>query len=205
MSDNQNITLKSKIIKQEQKRRILFLVLGIFGVLIGLSGTYPIMIVGAVCILIYFLPAMKGDLPKEFIADLTKNGTTTEEAEADLSGGLSVSNLTVGGKYVLAFTPKARLIALKDLIWCYGINTTTQYRVYGLIPAGKSKAFSVKLVCRDQSEIVAAVSEEESRQVLKQIKNNMPGVIVGYSQEVEKAIKSDFAAAVRHVDKHNQM
>ncbi len=204
MENQKNRDIKSKLNRSQQKRRIPVAVLGAFFILLGLgNGMYFLCFPGVILVFLYFLPAIRSGYPKAFEAELARNGLTAEQAEADLAAGQEFPPLSVGARYALVFGPKIKLLPLKDLIWCYGVNTTTQYRVYGLIPAGKTRSSAIKLVSRDRSEVVSPAAEDDVKAILGAIKSRVPGVIAGYSQEVEKRMKSDFESAVRYVDSHN--
>lgn len=204
MSEQNNGSVKEQIIQNEKKSRFFLAVIGVLLALIGFgSGTVPMGIIGGVLLIVYFIPSIRSDYPKSFKEDIAKLGITAEQAETDLADGQVFTAAAIGRRFMLIFLPKARLVALRDLIWCYGVNTTTQYRVYGIIPAGKGKSSSLKLVCRDRSELNIASAQGDIKPILQAIKSRVPGVIVGYSKDIENAVKTDFASAVSHVDGKN--
>ncbi|MBQ7370448.1 MAG: hypothetical protein IJW67_00955 [Blautia sp.] len=205
MNNRQKGTLRSKMIRQELKNRALLGLIGALITLFGFSvdGGTAIGLVGLGVLLLYLLPFFKGGYPKSFETEMTKNGVTAEQLEADIATGQSFPFATLGRRFLVVLAPKLALIPLRDIIWCYGINTTMHYRVYGIVPAGKGKSFSLKLVRRDRSETMITAGESDVQTLLREIKTRAPGVIIGYNQELDKNMKSHFEEAVRHVDQLN--
>ncbi|MBQ9326908.1 MAG: hypothetical protein IJ225_00030 [Solobacterium sp.] len=110
---------------------------------------------------------------------------------------------------VIVTQPHFTAIPLRDVIWVY--EYALKHSV-NFIPT--SKDYTIYLVARDgisytlMTTSVMAVSKKDPgpqaiNQVREAIGDQYPGVIYGWSQEVQKMRDSNFNALVQYVDSHN--
>lgn len=174
-----------------------------------LTGT---MIGGAVLLLLSLagliwtgLGLFGGGYKKKLLAKLAARGISEERVDAELARATEFKNLDIAPSFALLRGGSAELVPYDELIWAYGQTHTTQHKIYGIIPAGKTVTYNVIFVDRDHKiHTVPCKNEDESGQVLQKLHACAPYVIVGYSEEIEKIAKEDFAQLVRHVDEKRQ-
>lgn len=168
-------------------------------------GSIFVAIFGIGFLVAFGLPLINGGYLKDFNAVLSGNGLTMEQVEADLADAQRFKNIEFGRNYALVLNESPKLVVLQNLVWCYGVNTTTTHKLYGIIPTGKTKSYAVKLINRDRSEISVPVAKEtDSAPVLQAIQARVPAVILGYNENIDNLAKANFAELVRYVDQRKQ-
>ena len=206
--------MKSRLFNIALKRSLFPIIFGalfLFGGITLLTtgdislGSIFVAIFGIGFLVAFGLPLINGGYLKDFNAVLSGNGLTMEQVEADLAGAQKFKNIEFGRNYALVLNESPKLVVLQNLVWCYGVNTTTTHKLYGIIPTGKTKSYAVKLINRDRSEISVPVAKEtDSAPVLQAIQARIPAVILGYNENIDNLAKANFAELVRYVDQRKQ-
>ncbi len=87
----------------------------------------------------------------------------------------------------------------RDLIWCY--KSVIQHRTNG-IPTGKT--YAVNVYDRTGKNITIPGKEPEVDQILNLLILYSPGIIAGYSSEIQQFFKNDRLGFIAAVDKRRQ-
>ncbi len=110
-----------------------------------------------------------------------------------------VNGLRVNHNYLLGSTADGNAIFLTtdDLVWAY--THVTRTRMYGLITVGKT--YVVALRTRDGKQHMHRVkNENQAKEVLERIHEEWPWVLIGYSDELDKAYSKDRSSVLKAVD-----
>ena len=116
---------------------------------------------------------------------ITEDSAEMEYENARIYGDIRISNRMLF--YMMGSTPH---VVLNDkLVWAY--QNTTTHRTNG-IKTGTT--YAVVLSTMDKKSVNISVKNENTAlSVLQDIKQNMPWVVVGYSDELKHMYQRDFA------------
>ena len=132
---------------------------------------------------------------------IQERGLNPDFVGEDLAGGMKTANAEIGSHYALLYNTAQVLIDYQDLIWVYKQTNTTQHKIYGIIPAGKTVTHSVVFSLRDKRQLMTNVKkEEQADEVIRYLATQAPYVIYGYSEELATAFKQNFESMVTAVD-----
>ncbi len=204
--------MKGKLFNIAFKKSILFIILGVLFTLAGIAALADSELItgllvtgfGIVLLYLFALPLVNGGYMKSVNKTLESSGISMAQVEADLASALHNKKYDLGRQYGLIYDSEPKLVILRNLVWCYIVDTTTTHKLYGIIPAGKSKSYSVKLINRDHSETTVEVKNEEAGvALLKAINERVPGVVLGFNDKIKEFARTDWAGLVRYVDEKN--
>lgn len=161
----------------------------IWGSIACLAGAILLLLLG----LWPMFKALRGGFQKQVRAKLAEGGSLeaeAEKAERFYDSAQEVSGVRMDRNYVF-FQNGAESILLRpwDVAWAY--QSTTQHRTNG-IPSGKSYAAVLRTM--DGKTYTLGMKEEKVQALLTAMQTALPGVVLGYNDEVEKLYKSDRAA-----------
>ena len=153
--------------------------------------------IGSIILLILgifpLVKALTGGYQKQVKAKLSAMGDFESEAERaarfyDLTE--PVSGVRMGSEYVY-FVHNADSILLRpwDVVWAY--QSTTQHRTNG-IPSGKTYAAILRTM--DGKQYTLSMKEEQVQRLLEAISVSLPGVVIGYTEDLERVYKQDRSA-----------
>ncbi|MFZ6027498.1 MAG: DUF6709 family protein [Chloroflexota bacterium] len=102
-------------------------------------------------------------------------------------------------RWLVSTTSSLQAMPYRDIIWCY--KHVTQHRTNG-IPTGKTYAMYV--YDRHGKNTIIGGNEKQINQMLDLILKNVPGVVAGYSDELNNLWKKDRARFTAAVDQRRQ-
>lgn len=135
--------------------------------------------------------ALSGGYQKKVTAKLAQAGdleTAAERAAQFYDRTEPISGVRMGAEYVY-FLSGADSVLLRpwDVAWAY--QSTTQHRTNG-IPTGKT--YAVVLRTMDGAQYTLPVKKEEDAQrLLEAMQTSLPGVVLGYTEEIEKLYRQN--------------
>ena len=154
---------------------------------------------------ILLIRLFSGKYRKNVDAVIERNHLVPELVSEDLSQGLKMGKAVFGQKYALLYQATPVLIDYQDLVWVYKKTETTQHKIYGIIPAGKTVVRSVIFAQQDKTAPGTVVKkEEEGDQIVQHLMQYAPHAIYGYSQEREQMYKMNFDAMRQVVEGRKQ-
>lgn len=161
----------------------------IWGSIACLAGAILLLCLG----IFPMIKALRGGFQKQVRTKLEESGPLemeAEKAERFYDSAPEVSGVRMDRNYVF-FQNGAESILLRpwDLAWAY--QSTTQHRTNG-IPTGKT--FSAILRTMDGKTYTLGMKEAQVQSLLAAIQSTLPGVVLGYDDELEKLYKSNRAA-----------
>lgn len=135
--------------------------------------------------------ALSGGYQKKVRAKLAESGdleTAAERAALFYDRTEPVGGMRMGSEYVY-FLNGAESVLLRPWDVAWGYQSTTQHRTNG-IPTGKT--YAVVLRTMDGSQYTLPVKkEEEAQRLLEAMEMSLPGVVLGYTEEIEKLYKQN--------------
>jgi len=139
------------------------------------------------------IKALTGGFQKQVRAKLSESGdleVEAEKAERFYESAPETSGVKMDRNYVF-FQNGAESILLRpwDVAWAY--QSTTQHRTNG-IPTGKTYAAILRTM--DGKQYTLGMAEAAVQTLLETMSTALPGVVLGYDDELEKLYKSDRAA-----------
>lgn len=186
---------------------------GLFFAIIGIGsmsegslglGSWIFLVIGIVWI--YFTIASVPKERKEIAASWA--GLTPQEIQRieEAAPGAPVigSSFATPDALIMKKSQGPYVIPAKDILWIYGSETT--HKAYGVITTGKT--YSTIVVDRNGTRHTLnakqGVSSEQLKDLFNTFKPNYPGMIFGYSQEVDAlAQKANIARLAQYVDAEN--
>ena len=139
------------------------------------------------------IKALRGGYQKKVIAKLREAGDFEASAERaaqfyDLTE--PVCGVRMGTEYVF-FQDGANSVLLRpwDVAWVY--QSTTQHKTNG-IPSGKTYAAILRTM--DGTQYSLGMKEEEVQQLLEAMHTALPGVVLGYTEDLERLYKQNRSA-----------
>jgi hypothetical protein len=125
---------------------------------------------------------------KKYIAK-NELAVSLESMESDYAGAKTIDNFTIGSKWSYFFHGnKAQVVENDTLIWAYRENHTQ--RLYGIKVHDKK---SLVMYTKDKKKIVASMHNNyDIDAAVEELAKQMPGLVTGYSKELEKSFKKDF-------------
>lgn len=134
--------------------------------------------------------SLRGGYQKKVLAKLRESGSfeaAAERAAQFYEMTEPVCGVRMNGEYVF-FQDGANSVLLRpwDVAWAY--QSTTQHRTNG-IPTGKS--FAAILRTMDGTQYTLGMKEEQVRRLLEAISVSLPGVVLGYTEELEQVYKQN--------------
>jgi hypothetical protein len=122
---------------------------------------------------------------------ISKNELTValESMESDYTGAKSIDNFIIGPKWSYFFHGnKAQVVENSTLLWVYRENNTQ--RLYGIKIHDKK---SLIMYTKDKKKLVASMHHNyDIDSVIEELVKQIPGLVTGYSKELEKSFKKDF-------------
>lgn len=141
-----------------------------------------------------------GGYKKKLKKCMTEYSISEDALEGDVSNGETVSGAVIGRNYLLSpsgcFT-----FSLLNLVWCYKKTTKTRHMLYGIIPTGTTKSYSVIFVLND-GKIYEHLGRFEKKcdELIETVSKRAPHAIYGYTEELANEVKSDFSRVVQAVE-----
>lgn len=164
---------------------------GIFGTWLFFAVSLAL-VLGGVALLVYTLT---GGYQKKLVKALEAMGDKgTMLGKLDLFYQSTEPALKcqarIGGEFIM-LQKGARTLLFRpwELAWAY--QETTQHRTNG-IPSGKSYAIILRMM--DGTRYDVGMSASEAQSLLEKFHQSAPGVVLGYSKELEARYNSDRAA-----------
>lgn len=147
--------------------------------------------------LIPLIKALKGGYQKKLLKTLDAMGdreTGLERLEQFYESNDPVCGVRMNQDFIF-FQNGAASVLLRpwDLVWAY--QSTTQHRTNG-IPTGKTYAAILRTM--DGSQYTLGMKETEVQQLLAAFQEALPGVVLGYSKELEVRYQRDRGAFAAH-------
>ena len=165
----------------------------VIGLLVGV-----LLLLAGLALILDFLT---GFYRRKFRKAIQEGSVAEEDLTYDMSTAKQYRKADVGRKYMILYGSTPELIVFRDLIWAYAHLQSTTHKLYGIIPTGTTKSYSVRMVTRDgKNHILNVKNEEEGQEILKAIATADPGVIIGYSDDLEALKQQDFDRMVQLVD-----
>ena len=166
----------------------------IFGVILGLIG---------LGLTVYSLKQLVGGgYKKKLLSQMEARGLTADRVSSELDRAQSFKGVDLAQTFALVNGTKAEIVPYDELVWAYGTVHTTQHRIYGIIPAGKTVNYTVELVDRNkQHYTINCKNEEESNSVLAALGTLAPHIIKGYSDELKAVADNRFQEMIAEVDR----
>ena len=159
----------------------MMIIFAVVFVLIGLGLT------------IYAVRQLAGGFKSKISEQMSAQGLSAERASAELSGAQKFGGVDLAQTFALISGSKAEIVTYENLVWAYKFVHTTQHKIYGIIPAGKSVTYSVVLFdCRKQKYTIGCRNEAEADSILKALSTLAPHVIIGYSDELQNVADSNY-------------
>lgn len=165
------------------------------GKLVGSDAglVYFLLIFGLALIVVgvvILVSTINGGSLKALKRELETYGITEDAAEMEYENARIYGDIRIGNRLVFYMSGSNPHTILNDkLVWAY--QNTTTHRTNG-IKTGTT--YSVVLSTTDRKSINIGVSNENmALAVLQDIKQNMPWVIVGYSDDLRNMYNKDFA------------
>ena len=158
----------------------------IWGSIALLAGAVLLLALG----IVPMIKALRGGYQKQVREKLEESGSLeaeAEKAERFYDSAPETSGVRMDRNYVF-FQNGAESILLRpwDVAWAY--QSTTQHRTNG-IPTGKTYAAVLRTM--DGKSYTLGMKEKEVQALLAAIQTALPGVVLGYDDELEKLYKSD--------------
>lgn len=137
--------------------------------------------------------SLTGGYQKQVKAKLSAMGdfeSSAERAAQFYESTEPVSGVRMGSEYVY-FIHGADSILLRpwDIAWAY--QSTTQHRTNG-IPSGKTYAAILRTM--DGRQYTLSMKEEQVQRLLEAISLSLPGVVIGYTEDLERVYKQNRSA-----------
>lgn len=164
------------------------------GALVGGAAAFVfvVVVIGLILIavgVIILLSAVNGRSLKAIKKELETLGITEESAEMEYENARIYGDIRIGNRmifYMLGSTP--HMILNDKLVWAY-LNTTT-HRTNG-IKTGTTYAVVLNTM-EKKSVNVSVKNENMALSVLQDVKQNIPWVVVGYSDDLKRMYNVDF-------------
>ena len=132
---------------------------------------------------------------------IQNRGLNPDFIEEDLTDAFKTQTADFGKHYAILYNSPQELVDYQDLIWVYKQKNTTQHKVYGIIPAGKTVTHAIVLTLRDGRQLSTSMKkEEQADEVLKYLVEQVPYAIYGYSEELAGIYKQNFPSMIEAVD-----
>lgn len=138
---------------------------------------------------------------KKNVKKCMQNYSISEDAlENDVVNSEEVNGVNIGRQYILS-GGKHFVFPLANLVWSYKKTTNTRHMLYGVIPTGTTKSYSVIFVTSDgkvyeQSE----KNEAKCDELISAVSKRAPYALYGYTEELQQAVNSNFAQVVNTVE-----
>ncbi len=157
---------------------VMVYVLLVFGLILMVIG---------VCILV---STMKGGSLKALKKELEACGITEDGADMEYENARIYGDVRIGNRLTFYMSGSHPHVILNEkIVWAY--QHTTTHRTNG-IKTGTTYAV-VLSTTEKKSTHVSVANENMALSVLQDIKQNMPWVVVGYSDELRNMYNQDFA------------
>ncbi|NCB99326.1 MAG: hypothetical protein EOM34_01445 [Clostridia bacterium] len=149
-----------------------------------------------------FIKAITGGYQKKLKAKLETLGgleVAGERLDRFYDATEPVSGVRMNQDFVL-FDKGAEPVLLQpqELIWAY--QSTIQHRIYGIIPSGKSHAVVFRTI--DGKMYTLNMKEDAAQTLLEALHQRMPGLIIGYTPELQQLYKENRNAFAAHRQSH---
>lgn len=143
--------------------------------------------------------AMTGAYQKKLLAKLKELGDPelmAERVEQFCTTTEPVCGVRLGSELVFFQSgPRSVLLRPRELAWAY--QSTTQHRTNGI---ATRKTYAAILRTMDGAQYSLPMPEQQVHQLLEAIQRTLPGVVLGYSKELEQAYKKNRELFARHWD-----
>lgn len=143
--------------------------------------------------------ALTGGYQKKLLAKLRDMGDPelmAEKLELFYESTEPVSGVRLSREFVFFQSgPHSILLRPHDLAWAY--QSTTQHRTNG-IKTGKTYAAILRTM--DGAQYTLGMTEDKVQKLLEAIHNTLPGVVLGYSKEIEQAYRKNRELFARRWD-----
>lgn len=165
----------------------------VLGLLVGIA----VLVLGMWLIISFFLGSYKKQLKKDF----ETFSVSMESLDSDMSMAEKLNGIFFGRKYIVPAISKPWVIPYDRLIWAYKTIQRTRHTLYGIIPTGTTKSYSISLVSSDGKFHQCSMrSEEKCDETLEKLSKIAPYVLYGYSEEIDELCSNNFSRAVSVVD-----
>lgn len=158
----------------------------------------------AAVVLIVFL--IKGLLmPTKFYKKLNASGISEEELGEDIENAINVADNIFGNRYII-FSGNMNVYKAEDFVWAFIFTQNTQHKVYGIIPAGTTTAYSVRMFDKNGNFASAncGAKLDTAKKVEEIIRSKYsPDIFVGHSDEVARIYSENPAMFIENIRGRN--
>ena len=162
----------------------------IIGILIMVVGVY------------FIVQIFTGGYKKDFEKSLATYGIRKEAMEQDMTYARKFENVYLSTRYMFTTGMTSAVYPFSAIVWAYVLQTNTQHKIYGVIPAGTTVSYQIVFWDRNKRKISFNVKNDDvAHTILQEMNSRAPYIIYGFSDELARATDSgEFNSLVATVD-----
>ena len=144
-------------------------------------------------------------MPTKFYKKLNASGISEEELGEDIENAINVADNIFGNRYII-FSGNMNVYKAEDFVWAFIFTQNTQHKVYGIIPAGTTTAYSVRMFDKNGNFASAncGAKLDTAKKVEEIIRSKYsPDIFVGHSDEVARIYSENPAMFIENIKGRN--
>lgn len=159
-------------------------------------------IVGIICVLIVIIGIIAGvSTSARFFKKMKNKGIIEEELEEDLETADNMHGNLFGDKYIV-FSGTLDVFRAEDFVWAFVFTQTTKHKIYGIIPAGTTYSYSVRMFDKNGNfaSTNAFTGQEAAERLADFISSKYaPNIYVGHTEQIAALYSQNPAMFIENI------
>lgn len=138
--------------------------------------------------------------PARFFKKMREKGIPEEELEEDLENADNILGNLFGDKYIVLSGLDA--FRAEDFVWAFVFTQTTRHKIYGIIPAGTTHSYSLRMFDKNGKfyESSGSAREADAERMAELVSTKYsPNIYVGHSEQIAALYSQNPAMFIENI------
>ncbi|MBR6696429.1 MAG: hypothetical protein IKL70_08475 [Oscillospiraceae bacterium] len=138
--------------------------------------------------------------PARFFKKMREKGIPEEELEEDLENADNILGNLFGEKYIVLSGLDA--FRAEDFVWAFVFTQTTRHKIYGIIPAGTTHSYSLRMFDKNGKfyESSGSAREADAERMAELVATKYsPNIYVGHSEQIAALYSQNPAMFIENI------
>lgn len=155
-------------------------------------------VIGGIILIIGLVVGLS--VPSRFFKKMKEKGIPEEELEEDLENADNINGNLFGEKYIVLSGLDA--FRAEEFVWAFVFTQTTKHKIYGIIPAGTTHSYSLRMFDKNGKfyESSGSAREADAERMAELVSTKYsPDIYVGHSEQIAALYSQNPAMFIENV------
>ena len=155
-------------------------------------------VIGGIILIIGLVVGLS--VPSRFFKKMKEKGIPEEELEEDLENADNINGNFFGEKYIVLSALDA--CRVEEFVWAFVCTQTTKHKIYGIIPAGTTHSYSLRMFDKNGKfyESSGSAREADAEKMAELVSTKYsPNIYVGHSEQIAALYSQNPAMFIENI------